>query len=117
MANANVNVVVLTGNLTKDPEVRQLTSGITLCKLRLAYTTVRKAEGGDYVAKSNFVGVTVWAGQGETCGRLLKRGSYVAVTGRLEWWETDDEDGGRQGHEIIAENVEFLDPAPAGRRP
>jgi single-strand DNA-binding protein len=110
MARSNINRVVLTGNLTADPDLRSLPSGATICKLRLASTTLRKdAAGGDWIEKPNYFDVVVWGAQGENCVRYLTKGRGVAIDGRLEWraWEGD---GGikRQAIEIVADAVQFL---------
>ncbi len=109
MAATNINRVVLTGNLTSDPELRSLPSGTSVCKLRVACNTRRKDQSGEWVDKPNFFDVTVWGAQGENCARYLAKGRPVALDGRLEWreWETP-EGQKRQGVDIIADSVQFL---------
>ena len=87
MAATHINRVVLTGNLTRDPELRSLPSGISVCSLRVASNTRRKSADGEWVDKPNYFDVTVWGTQGENCGRFLAKGSALAVDGRLEWRE------------------------------
>ena len=60
MASTNINVVVVTGNLTRDPELRSLPSGTSVCELRLAVNSRRKDESGNWVDKPNYFDVTVW---------------------------------------------------------
>ena len=110
MAASNVNVVVITGNLTKDPELRSLPSGTSVCKLRVAVNSRRKdGQSGEWVDKPNYFDVTVWGAQGENCANYLSKGRPVAVDGRLEWREWEAQDGSkRQAVEIIANNVQFL---------
>ena len=105
---ANINRVVLVGNLTKDPELRP-TSGSSLCKLRIAVNTRRKDETGQWVDKPNYFDITVWGNQGERCAQYLAKGRPVAIDGRLEWreWETP-EGHKRQAVDIIADSVQFL---------
>jgi single-strand DNA-binding protein len=110
MAATNINRVVLTGNLTADPELRSLASGNSLCKLRIACNTRRKNNAtGTWEDKPNYFDVTVWGAQGENCARFLAKGRPVAIDGRLEWreWETP-EGHKRQGIDIIADAVQFL---------
>ncbi len=120
MAATNLNRVVMTGNLTRDPELRSLPSGMSVCKLRIASNTRRKDQStGEWVDKANFFDVTVWGAQGENCSRFLSKGRPIAVDGRLEWreWEAQDGSGKRQSVEIIADSVQFLggrDDAPSG---
>jgi single-strand DNA-binding protein len=115
MSQVNINRVVLTGNLTADPELRSLPSGTSVCKLRVACNTRRKdSASGEYVDKPNYFDVTVWGAQGENAARYLTKGRGVAVDGRLEWreWETDD-GAKRQAIEIITDSLQFLG-APNG---
>jgi single-strand DNA-binding protein len=110
MAATNINRVVLTGNLTSDPELRSLPSGTSVCKLRVACNTRRKdGPTGEWVDKPNYFDVTVWGAQGENCARYLSKGRPVAIDGRLEWREWESEGGGkRQAIDIIADAVQFL---------
>jgi single-strand DNA-binding protein len=110
MSVANVNVVVITGNLTKDPELRHTPGGTAVCDLRVAVNGRRKDRGGDWVDKPNYFDVTVWGARGEAAAEHLGKGSPVAVEGRLDWHEFEAKDGGgkRQVVEIIAEAVQFL---------
>ncbi len=110
MAATNINRVVLTGNLTSDPELRSLPSGMSVCKLRVACNTRRKDNStGEWTDKPNFFDVTVWGAQGENCSRFLSKGRPVALDGRLEWREWEDPNGNkRQAVDIIADSVQFL---------
>jgi single-strand DNA-binding protein len=109
MAASNINVVVVTGNLTRDPELRQLQSGTSVCKMRIAVNTRRKSQDGNWEDKPNYFDVTVWGAQGENCASYLSKGRPVAVNGRLEWREWEGQDGNkRQSVEIIADTVQFL---------
>jgi len=110
LASTNINSVVVTGNLTKDPELRNLESGTSVCKLRIAVNSRRKDQSGQWVDKPNYFDVTVWGAQGENCSTYLSKGRPVAVQGRLEWreWDAKDGSGKRQSVEIIAEAVQFL---------
>jgi single-strand DNA-binding protein len=106
----NINRVVLTGNLTRDPELRKLESGTSVCKLRVACNTRRKQSDGEWVDKPNFFDVTVWGAQGESVARYLSKGRPVAIDGRLEWREWEAQDASkRQAVEIVADAVQFLD--------
>ena len=107
---ANINRVVLVGNLTRDPEMKHLPSGTALCSLRIAVNTRRKDESGQWTDKPNYFDVSVWGAQGESCAQYLAKGRPVAIDGRLEWreWEASDGSGKRQAVEIVADNVQFL---------
>ncbi len=109
MAATNINRVVLTGNLTRDPELRNTPSGTSVCGLRIACNTRRKDASGQWVDKPNYFDVTVWGAQGENCAQYLQKGRPVAVDGRLEWREWEDKEGNkRQAVDIIADSVQFL---------
>jgi single-strand DNA-binding protein len=106
----NINRVVLTGHLTRDPELRALPSGTSVCELRVGCNGRRKDQSsGEWVDRPNFFNVKVWGGQGEAVAANLTKGSGVAIDGRLDWreWETQ-EGSNRQAVEIIAETVQFL---------
>src|SRR3954452_22138427 len=107
MATANINRVVLTGNLTRDPELRTTQGGTPVCSLRIASNTRRKT-GDGWVDKPNYFSVTVWGAQGENCHRYLSKGRPVCIDGRLEWREWTHDDVKREAVEIVAEHVQFL---------
>lgn len=108
MAATNINRVILTGNLTRDPEMRSTGSGLAICSLRIASNTRRK-DGDSWVDKPNYFDVTIFGKQGENAGQYLSKGRPVALDGRLEWREYTDKDGNkRQSVEIVADNVQFL---------
>jgi single-strand DNA-binding protein len=110
MAATNINRVILTGNLTRDPELRSLQSGRSVCSLRVAVNTRRKDQSGDWVDKPNYLSVSVWGAQGENCARYLAKGRAVAIDGRLEWreWEAKDGSGKRETVDIVADSVQFI---------
>ena len=110
MAASNVNVVVITGNLTRDPELRSTGSGMSVCDMRVAVNSRRKDQSGNWVDKPNYFDVTVFGAQGENCANYLGKGRPVAVEGRLDWreWEAKDGSGKRQAVSIIANSVQFL---------
>ena len=116
MSAENVNVVVVTGNLTRDPELRALGSGTSLCKLRLAVNGRRKDNQGQWHDKPNYFDVTLWGARGEAAAEHLAKGSPVAVEGRLDWREWEVEGAGkRQTVEIVAEGVQFLGSSKASK--
>ena len=100
-----MNTVNLTGRLTTDPELRSTTNG-SVASLRLAIARPRK-EGADQGA--DYVDVTVFGRQADSCKQYLAKGRKVAVEGRLHHSEWDSDNGRRQKLEVIARQVEFLD--------
>lgn len=118
----NINSVVLTGNLTRDPEMRQARGDLSICSLRLAVNGRRRdAASGEWVDDPNFFDVTVFGRLADNCANYLSKGRPVAVSGRLDWreWETP-EGQKRQAVQVIADSVQFLggrdDSAPAPRQ-
>lgn len=116
MGAININRVVLTGNLTRDPELRHTNAGTAVCNLRIAVNTRQKdGSTGEWRDKPNYFDVTVWGGQGENAAQYLSKGRPVAIDGRLEWREWEDQGGNkRQSVEIIADTVQFLNSAESG---
>jgi single-strand DNA-binding protein len=109
MAATNINRVIITGNLTRDPELRSTGSGMSVCSLRIASNTRRKDQSGEWVDKPNYFDITIWGRQGENAAQYLAKGRPVAIDGRLEWREFQDKDGNkRQAVEIVADNIQFL---------
>ena len=109
MAATNINRVVLTGNLTRDPELRSTNSGTSVCSLRIATNTRQKDPSGEWVDRAHYFSVTVFGAQGENCARFLTKGRPVAIDGRLQWREWQDKEGNkRESIEIVAESVQFL---------
>jgi single-strand DNA-binding protein len=111
VAASNINVVVITGNLTQDPELRHTGGGTAVCELRVAVNSRRKdGATGEWVDKPNYFNVTVWGAQGENCANYLSKGRPVAIEGRLDWreWEAKDGSGKRQAVQIVANSVQFL---------
>ena len=111
MAATNINRVTITGNLTRDPELRSTGGGTSVCSLRVAVNSRRKdGDSGQWVDKPNYFDVTVWGTQGENCAQYLAKGRPVAIDGRLNWreWEAKDGGGKRQSVDIIADSVQFL---------
>lgn len=107
---ANINRVVLVGNLTKDPELRHTGGGTPVCSLRIAVNTRRKDQSGNWADKPNYFSISVFGNQAESCAQYLSKGRPVAIDGRLEWreWEAKDGSGKREQVEIVADSVQFL---------
>ena len=106
---SNINRVVLVGNLTRDPELRHTPSGTAVCSLRVAVNTRRRDESGQWADKPNYFSVSVFGNQAESCSQYLSKGRPVAIDGRLDWREWQQQDGTkREAVEIVAETVQFL---------
>ena len=108
---ANINRVIITGNLTRDPELRALPSGTPVCELGVAVNHRRKDQAsGNWIEEPNYFNVVVFGAQGENCANYLFKGRPVAVDGRLRWSSWEDKNGGgkRSKVEIVAQTVQFL---------
>ena len=110
MSTTNLNRVVLTGNLTRDPELRSTPDGTAVCALRIASKARRKnATSGEWTDKPSYVDVTIFGAAGENAARYLTKGRGVAIDGRLDWHEWHSQDGiKRQAIQIIADTIQFL---------
>src|SRR3954465_3621180 len=106
---ANINRVVLVGNLTRDPELRHTPGGTPVCSLRIAVNSRRKDETGQWIDQPNYFSVSVFGNQAESCAQYLSKGRPVAIDGRLDWREWEGQDGAkREAVEVGAERVQFL---------
>jgi single-strand DNA-binding protein len=113
-------VVVITGNLTRDPELRSTGGGTSVCEMRVAVNSRRKnGQTGQWEDKANYFDVVVFGAQADNCATYLQRGRPVAVEGRLDWreWEAKDGSGKRQAVQIIANTVQFLGSRDGGGVP
>ncbi len=105
---ANINRVVLVGNLTKDPELRHTGGGTPVCSLRIAVNGRRRDESGNWADKPNYFSVSVFGNQAESCAQYLAKGRPVAIDGRLDWREWEKDGVKREAVEIVADSVQFL---------
>ncbi len=112
---ASYNRVVLLGNLTRDPELRYLPSGMAVVDAGLAVNDRRKAPDGQWVDETTFVDVTFFGRTAEVVGEYLTKGSQVLIEGRLklDTWETSDGQK-RSKLKVIAERMQMLGP-PSGK--
>lgn len=108
---ASINRVVIVGNLTRDPDQRQLPSGSNVTELGVAVNHRYKNRQTDqWVEEPNYFNVVVFGAQGDACANYLSKGRPVAVDGRLRWSSWDDKNGGgkRSKVDIVADTVQFL---------
>lgn len=103
-----INQVVIGGNLTRDPELRSLPSGTSVCSLRIANNRRRKV-GEEWTDVAGYFDVTCWGRMGENVAKYMAKGRPVMVRGELRWREWEDKQGNkRQSVEINADEVQFL---------
>jgi len=117
MANLNVSVVV--GRLTADPEIKHLSSGSTKGLVRVACSSSWTGKDGSERKEVLYLDVEVWDRTAENCANYLKKGSEVAVSGRLVTEEWTDKETGKKRSKIImkADKVDFIGPKPASSEP
>jgi len=103
-----MNVVVLTGRLTHDPELRETGNGTAVCNFSIAVNERWKTKDGEAKERVEFVPVVVWGNQATNCSRYLSKGHSVSVMGRMQTQSYDDRDGiARKKTEVVADKVEF----------
>jgi single-strand DNA-binding protein len=104
-----MNHVILAGNLTRDPESRQLPSGTAVADLGLAINDSYKNKSGELVETTCFVDVVVWGRLAETCSQYLRKGSPVLVEGRLQLDQWTTQEGEKRSKlRVRADRVQFL---------
>ena len=106
----SINRVVLTGNLTKDAELKQTPGGMAIVKIRLAVNDRRKnAQSGQWEDSPNFIDVTMFGSRGEAVSRFLSKGKQIAVEGKLRWHEWESAAGEKRSKlEVVADDIELL---------
>jgi single-strand DNA-binding protein len=107
---ANLNRVLLIGNLTRDPEVRYTPKGTAVAEIGLAVNRIYSGEDGEKKEETTFVDVTLWARQAEVAGQYLKKGRPVFIEGRLQLDTWDDKQTGqkRSRLRVVSENLQLL---------
>lgn len=104
-----MNRVMLMGNLTRDPDLRQTPTGRKVCDLGLAITERRRNGAGDTVETTCFVDIIVWEKQAEACGQYLRKGRPILIEGRLQQDRWENEKGEKRNRlRVVAERVHFL---------
>ncbi len=98
----SVNKYICTGNLTKDPELRQTSTGTSVCELRVA------VDGMGRGIEVGYINVNVYGKPGEAAAQNLAKGWLVAIDGRLEFAEWDTDAGDKRHDYTVVGNVEFL---------
>lgn len=107
---ASYNRVVLVGNLTRDPDYKQLSSGQAVCKIGIATNRQYKnRQTGSVVQEVCYIDVDVWGAQAESCRQYLQKGRGVLIEGRLKLDSWEDQNGqSRSKHSVVADRVVFL---------
>jgi len=112
----SINRVVISGNLTRDPELRATAGGTSVLKMGVAVNDRKKnQQTGEWEDVPNFVDVTVFGARGEALSRFLAKGAKVAIEGKLRWSQWESKEGEKRSKlEVVADEVEFLSPREGG---
>ncbi len=113
MAFDDINVVILSGRLTRDPEVKYTPGGRAVARFGIAVNRSFVDSNNERQERTSFVNIVVWGSQAENCGRFLSKGSPVMVEGRLEIRKYTAQTGeDKRVTEVVARKVTFL---PTGK--
>lgn len=105
----SINKVIISGNLTRDPELRATAGGMQVMSLGVAVNDRRRnAQTGEWEDYPNFVDCTMFGTRAESLARFLSKGTKVAIEGKLRWsqWERDGQK--RSKLEVVVDDLEFM---------
>ena len=107
---SSYNRVIMIGNLTRDPDFKQLASGQSVCRLGLASNRqFKNRQSGQMVQEVCFIDIDVWGPQADSCYKFLQKGRSVLIEGRIKFDTWEDQDGRKQSkHSVVADRVTFL---------
>jgi len=114
-----LNKAIVIGNLTRDPELRSLPSGIKVCTFSLATNRVWKDKNGARQESTDYHNVVVFGRQAETVAQYMKKGSSILVEGRMQTRSWDDKTSGEKKYrtEIVADRTQFGPKSGGGSAP
>ena len=106
----SINRVMITGNLTRDPEVRNTQSGMAVLNLGVAVNDRRKNnQTGEWENYANFIDCVMFGTRAENVSRYIRKGSKVAIEGKLRWSSWEDKQGGKRSKiEVVVDDLEFM---------
>jgi single-strand DNA-binding protein len=105
MSGFEINQLTISGNLTRDPELRKLQSGQAVCSIRIAHNERRKTQTDRWIDVPSYFDVTIWNGLGEWIADKVTKGDKVVVAGRLRWREYEANGTRRQAVDITADSI------------
>jgi len=107
----SINRVVLTGNLTRDPEIRRTQSGMAIMSFGIAVNDRRRnSQTGEWEDYANFIDCTMFGTRAESVANYISKGSRVGLEGKLRWSQWEREGQKRSKLEVIVDEIEFLSP-------
>lgn len=105
----SINRVVISGNLTREPELRQTATGLPVLGLGVAVNDRRKnQQTGEWEDHPNFIDCTLFGTRAESVAKFLKKGSKVAIEGKLRWSQWEKDGSKRSKLEVIIDEIEFM---------
>lgn len=110
-----LNYTALSGNCTRDPELRTTASGMSVLGFGLAFNDRRKnPQTGEWEEVPNFIDCTIFGNRATALANIISKGSHVAVEGKLRWSSWDDKNGGgkRSKIELIVNEIDIMSPRP-----
>lgn len=110
----SINQVILLGNLTRDPDLRQIPSGQSVCSFSLALNRSYKGADGEWQEATDYIDVTAWGPLGERVAQYLSKGRRCLVQGRLQSRSWEQDGVKRSKVEVNASDVTFLDGPRSG---
>lgn len=115
----SINKVLITGNLTRDPELRETPSGFQVLNFGVAVNDRKKNQStGQWEDYANFVGCTMFGNRAASLSRFLAKGTKVAIEGKLRWSQWDTQDGGKRSKlEVVVDELEFMTSRDGGQQP
>jgi single-strand DNA-binding protein len=107
---ASYNKVILMGNLTRDPEIRNTQSGMAVCSASIAVNEKFKDAQGEWQERSTFVDVTIWGKRGEAFAKYHKKGASAFIEGKLRLDQWEDKQSGQKRSKlfVVGDNWEFV---------
>lgn len=115
----SINKVLITGNLTRDPELRETPSGFQVLNFGVAVNDRKKNQStGQWKDYANFVDCTMFGNRAASVARFLAKGSKVAIEGKLRWSQWEAQDGSKRSKlEVMVDEIEFMTSRDSGQQP
>lgn len=111
----SINKAIISGNLTRDPEVRSTQSGMAVLSFSVAVNERVKNQSGEWEDRPNFIDCTMFGTRAEKVSQYISKGSKVAVEGKLRWSQWEAKDGGKRSKvEVVVDEIELMS---GGQRP
>jgi single-strand DNA-binding protein len=113
---ANLNKVMIIGNVTRDPEIKYTPKGSAVVDIGIAVNRTFTPEGGERREETTYIDVTLWGRTAETAAEYCKKGRSVYVEGRLQLDSWEDKTSGQKRSKlrVVGENYQLLDRRPGG---